>query len=318
MSVFGIPGFSPLPAYGISRTLPMSPYGANAYGIGPALAQPGSRYGLEPARTGARLIGESPVSNNRFVRAVKLALRELGLYHGKVTSAYDTQTRRGVAAFQRRSGLRATGQANVGTRRALRRAVLNQATGQRALVGIAPDGSRITHVARGTRRSGAPVAAGTLGMAGAGGLISPYGAQMPGAGAPASPFAMGTLPFHGPGMTLPPTGLPQAPDGPQVNASNQQGIANGTTGATQNVTNRNVFDSGLDSRYRGPSGYGFGYGMGMPFTGATMGWNSTPGVLPPMPSPYGAPGASMLGAGYLGYPGDGGGISGFFRSLFGA
>jgi peptidoglycan hydrolase-like protein with peptidoglycan-binding domain len=101
---------------------------------------------------------------------------------------------------------------------------------------------------------------------------------------------------------------------PQVNATNQNSLAPGAQGGTQSVTN----DNSNTSSSQGGSPYGFGAspldsmlgagGLGSPYGG----FGSPLGA-------WGAPGPSITGQWYVNgsNPPQQGGISGFFRRLFG-
>ena len=252
-------------------------------------------YGIGVASTGDAVSGAAQATGAKpgLTEAVKAALRELGLFRGAVTSNYGTGVRSSVLAFQKKSGLKATGKPNAKTRKALKAALLKkQAAAAAKQPTFVP-----TPTLQPDLRVGTPAG------------VNPYAGQVPGAvtGYPTTAGAA-MLPMLGAaGAPLEMTGA-GTPSGPQVNATNQSGLAAGAHGATQNVTNRNAFASDAQSNIQQPYGYGNG----------AIGWNS--GM---MGSPYGsyspysaysAPGASMVGANYLNN--DGGGIGGFFSKLF--
>lgn len=256
VSPFGsVPGLVPL---GTLSQAGMQP-------AGPAFVSPFARTTLplspigQQALAGAGMIGANPLSENRFIRAAKLALRELGLYKGPVVSAFELPLGPGV---------------------------------------LPPKPKKAAARKQRSRRVRRPAAKPAV--------VTPWGAGM---GASAT---LGMSPFGLPGMGFG-QGIPYTvPQVPQINASNQRGITNSPDGATQNVTNRNAFDSGYDGRVSGLAAYPYAGGF-QPWQGSMVGYNSTPWLFPQMPSALGAPGASMMGAGYLSNAGQ----PGFFSSLLG-
>jgi hypothetical protein len=152
--------------------------------------------------------------------------------------------------------------------------------------------------ARPARPAPAPVAPATLGM-------------------PAFPGIQGMVGLPGAGLT----GVGLAPNhsdnGPQVNASNQSGLALGTNGMQQRVTNDNHFDDRGFSISEMPFGGSpwnagmYGYGTGAPYA-SVMGWSNPMGYMP-----MGAYGASM--SGYAVQPGASAnsGVRGLFDRMLG-
>lgn len=137
------------------------------------------------------------------------------------------------------------------------------------------------------------------------------------------PMAPMLSPYGLPGMGMNMAvgaGTPPARDAgvPQLNASNQSGVAMGMHGLDQHVTNDNTLDDRGYSTTEMPfgmspwSGAGFGYGVGAPYA-SVMGWSNPMGYAPA--SPYSAYGASMTGAYYT--QSNSGGIRGFFNRLLG-
>lgn len=317
--MFGIPGAATLP--------PMT----GQAGLQPIAYQPQLALGrgLQPDFSGPLESQEKPsignaIAGNPVVRAVKAALTELGLYHGAVDDKLDAATRRSVLAFQKRNRLKATGKPDVQTRKALQRQVAARSAtarakspGAQATTAPATPGAVLAPAVV----PGAP----TAGFAPTGLAQQPRLAPLTTTGLPGSataPMHPGALPF-GPDVT---GAQPEQPTGPQLNATNQQGLTNAAQGATQAVTNNNTTETlGFSNS---PYGYGYGDGVGMghpgaygaPYSGGLIGWNTTPGGLPMQPNanPYAAPGASMTGAWYLDdNPATQGGIKGFFSRLLG-
>lgn len=322
MSVYGIPGAAQLPqTRGAMQPIAYQPQGqpqmppASVGMTEPEIAMPGAS---RQARSGATQSGRAG-SDSSVVRAVKAALRELGLYDGPINGTYDARVRQSVLAFQKQEGIARTGKPNARTRKALKNAVTEKAAA------AAP--ARPQHVPAAGAAPGSAVVSGAAPLTGA---AAGFAAGAPMGTAALAPGSLGAVPFpaqqYGPpplaagtlGMGIDPSlGLlprPAAPTGPQMNATNQQGLTNNPAGADQSVTNRNHVVG--DERNRMPFGpYGpYGAAYGAP---GLIGWNSGMGTLPMYPgaNPHTAPGASMVGAHYLQNRNEGGGIGGWFRRL---
>ncbi len=295
LSAPGIPGATPLTALsgGLGNMDPTS-----AMAMDPTGAISGAPNSIAPINLGG-------------TKAVKAALKELGFFRGAVNSKKSKSYRRSILAFQKKNGLRRTGKMNAETRQAIRTHLEKR---QSAMVGGTIDGmipgvtgSPYDRLMTGAPASGAALLGatpqvlnqpGSMGMPGMSlnpGIQSLQGLQgLQGLQALPGMNGAQTLPFTNPGVVGPSimpqgsfsTGSPFTGGDPQMNATNQQGIGSSANGATQNVTNRNQFDSGQQ---------GF---TSQPFYGGypSVGWG---GFAAPYATPWAAPGASMTGQYYL-------------------
>ncbi len=257
MSIYGIPaGMSPL---------------AQSYALMPqraSLPVMSSLAAASPAARGARLVGDDVGSSNRFVRAFRAALAELGI---------------------------------------------GRSVGMLPLTATMPIAPVIPHAApaKVVKKPHAPSKVKPVRVP-----SSPHVAPRPST-VMTQPMAPMPSPFGLPGMGM---GMSTGPAAgmPQMNASNQSGLAMGTNGLDQHVTNDNTLDDRGYSMAEMPygmspwSGAGFGYGVGAPYA-SVMGWNNPMGYAPA--SPLSAYGASMTGA-YNTQPASSG-IGGFFNRLIG-
>jgi peptidoglycan hydrolase-like protein with peptidoglycan-binding domain len=158
-------------------------------------------------------------SSNNMIRAVKAALKELGLFHGAVSGPYDAQLKSSILAFQQQQGLQKTGLPNKPTRVALKDAVVQKQAAQAQTVPQAmPQTLPQSMAGTGTIAQYGP----QVGVPGYGA----YGAPYPGIGIPQVPW--------------PETANQQPSNRAQASVTNQSAIApTASSVANQSVTNRN-------------------------------------------------------------------------------
>ena len=256
-------------------SMPVQPFAMSQPGFGASAYRP--MLPQTAAANGAGLLGSPTGVTNRFVRAWKAAIAELRL--GTQPAAPLTNTmplaRKPRTAAKRRRA-RAAKPVRVPSRTpgAIAAHRANQAVGMRPVMnpGVFP------------------------GMAGLAAL-------------PGMNRGMGMGYGMGLGNGMGSMGLSGSQ--PQLNASNQSGLAMGANGMDQHVTNDNVFDDRGFSVSEMPFGMDqmYGYGFGSPYA-SVLGWGNPMGFMPS--SGYGA---SMTGAWYT-QPHQSG-IGGFFSRLFG-
>jgi len=273
----------------------------------------------------------------KLTSAVKAALKELGLYDGPVNGVNDAQLTQGILAFQAKNGLRQTGKADTQTRQKLSarmRARHTAAAQSKAVLPGAmqvqgtPSAAMTTQMQPGLGNAQAPTMGPAHMTSMPQGMAAPAMQTMPqGLAGP----AMQTMPYMGGvGGFDPLTGfnggvgaLPATPEGgPQVNATNQGGLAMGANGAagargaTQHVENRNTFTSEQQSRSPFLSPWGIGAGQGYGF-GQGYGYGSLGAAAPYPYVGWGGATPGMSGVSILGKEPESGGIGGFFRKLLG-
>lgn len=279
---------------------PMSAFGTQAVPVG---LTPLPVAGAVGAAAGA-----TAVSGNRFVRAVKAALHELGLYKGEVNDVFDKQAKASVLAFQKKAGIKPTGKPTAKTRKALQKAILKKAAKKKAA-------AKKVSVAKVATVGVSPALAANPAIAGA-------------------VQGQGMIPGQQPTSTLPfaadPFGMGSQQGLPQVNRTNQSSITNGAGTGFPGMP-----FAGLPGMV--PAGF---VGTATPVTAAAgtatavnpatpqnqhvENSNTGDQQIPSWQSPYGY--QSMYGAGFgqtagYGYSPYGnvqqGGVKGFFQRLFG-
>jgi hypothetical protein len=260
--------------------------------------------------SGARAIGNALVESAP-VKAVLTGLQSLGLYKGSMAKPKDAEVRNSILAFQRANNIPQSGVMDTATVSAVQTAQKKQAAAagagsaasnkpkkrltakQKKRLAAKRAAAKKAAAAKSAAAAAGATQATTLGATQAVGNPATSTLGMPGSpttatlGMPgASNLGMPGLGNGLSGMGFPsPTG---ATTSPQMNATNQQGLANGPEGATQNVTNRNVYDSsartginsgiygspfGLTGGFGGIGGLGSGYGMGtFPYGAGLVGW----------------------------------------------
>jgi peptidoglycan hydrolase-like protein with peptidoglycan-binding domain len=279
MSILGALGLSsPTPTPNPYSAMPLQP-------AGPTLPMSAtSPYGAVAGQP-VTVVPTSSASKN-VTQATQRALSSLGLYSGPENGRPNKRLRAALKKFQREHGLAVTGTATRKTRSALAAQVRKLAAESGTTnPGTVPPSMTVPQPNIPT------IPAAGLGT---GGYGSPYG------------------------------GVGLGANVPQVNTTNQSALAPGSRAGQQSVTNANSNTS--SSRSSDP------YGLGMsPFGASPLGSIlGAAGIGTPYgaygASPYGSPysamslpGPSITGQWYLngGVPARQGGISGFFRSLFG-
>lgn len=259
-NTFLVPWSMSTPAAG--PQLPVGPQMANPFavgGMGSPVVAPGFGGILDGTR-GVRSVYQR--GSNSVVRAVKAALRELGLYHGDVSGPYDAALRTSILAFQGRTGLRKTGTPNKPTRIALKNAVARKhaaarVSARRAAAAPSPMPIQSGYAAGPAIRSGYAVGPAIQSVAQQDtlplGYLNPYGAANPYLNpyGTANPYAFGmSSPYPSLGApgafgAMAPYGMTAPwsspmPNRPQASITNQSGIApTAGSAANQHVDNRN-------------------------------------------------------------------------------
>lgn len=254
-------------------TMPVQPYAMSQPGIGMAAYRP--MLPQVAATNGAGLLGSPTGITNRFMRAWKAALSELRLGSQSATPLTSTmplaaKPRTKKAAHKRRARVVKPVRVPSRTPGAIAALRANQAAAVRPM--MMPNG-----------------------------MVNP--GVFPGMA------GVSTMPGMNRGMSMGIGSMGQLNGQPQLNASNQSGLAMGTNGMDQHVTNDNHFDDRGYSVSELPFGMESMYGFGSPYA-SVLGWGNPMGYMPS--SAYGA---SMTGAWYT-QPSHSG-IGGFFSRLFG-